>query len=126
MPSKRGVMYYCNVDKEPEELTYKDITYHLKVCNKYDNMSSVPYTRLIEESKDLNFYKHIKHYNPKDQGTIIRWLYRGLSLHQALLKIESQLELNCKFAKIWQVDNTFSPYKGRFNFLKDGNVIDCK
>ena len=120
-------MYYCNVNKEPEQLNYKDVTRLIKVCHGYDDLSKVYYKTLINESKDLDFYQHIKHYQPKEQGSIIRWLYRGLSLRQALLKTENQINIvsNIMYSKGGRVIPQ-SPYIDRFQNLKDGNVIDSK
>lgn len=88
--------YYCNSDKEAPQLNVKEV-YQVRVCDGYDDLSKINYKSLIEEHKDLPFYKKIeKRYPPKDRGTIIRWLYRGLSMEQALQKIEKQREIRTK------------------------------
>ena len=85
--------YYCNSDKEAEDLNLKEV-YQVRVCDGYDDLSKVTYKELIEEHKKLPFYKKINtRYGPKDRGTIIRWLYRGLSLEQALQKIDKQRDI---------------------------------
>jgi len=84
--------YFCNSDKEAIDLNIKEL-YQPKVCDGYDELSKINYKVLIEKHKHLPFYKKIaKRYPPKDRGSIIRWLYRGLSMEQALQKIEKQRE----------------------------------
>ncbi len=106
-------MYYCNSEKEPKKLNYKDITRLIKVCDGYDDLSEVKYNELIENTKHLDFYKYIDRYHPQDQGSLIRWLYRGLSLNQAIAKIEYKLENSFRFSRNWYGNGTFSPYYNR-------------
>ena len=75
-------MEYCGV--ELAKLQIKSI----KVCNRYDYLSSISYKKLIEKNNHLPFFKEISHYKPRHQGVIIRWLYRGLPLKRAINKIE--------------------------------------
>lgn len=85
--------FFCNTDKEAEDLNIKEL-YQARVCNGYDELSKYSYKVLIEKHKHLTFYKKIeKRYPPKDRGSIIRWLYRGLSMEQAIQKMEKQREI---------------------------------
>lgn len=85
-------MYYCNSDKEPEELNYLELT-NIRVCGGYDSLSCIKSKQLIEDNRHLKFYKLISEYRIIDQGSVIRWLYRGLTLEQALAKVNHQIQV---------------------------------
>ena len=90
-------MVYCNSNKEAPELSLYELK-KIKVCNKRDFMSTKLYKSLIQENKHLPFFEEIEDYTPKQQGTIIRWLYRGLSLIQACEKVKEEIRIS-KFMK---------------------------
>ena len=83
-------MYYCGVDKEPEDLLHEDIL-DLKVCDRHDTLSNMSYSVLIETHKHLAFYGKIKHLPKINKGVFIRWLYRGLSFNQAKIKVNKDM-----------------------------------
>jgi len=85
--------YFCNTDKEASELNTKEL-FKIKVCNGWDNLSYISYKVLNKEHKHLPFFNKInKRFMPKDCGTIIRWLYRGLTLEQAIKKVNNSIKV---------------------------------
>ena len=80
-------MEYCGIDLAKLDKYNPKI----KVCSGYDFYSSITYKELIEKNKHLAFYKVIenkyKFLTKQEIGSLIRWLYRGLSLEKATNKV---------------------------------------
>lgn len=68
-------------------------SWKLGVCNGRDYYSNISYKTLIERNSHLPFFAELKEYCPEftDQqiGSVIRWLYRGMKLYDAVEKVES-------------------------------------
>lgn len=78
---------YCGIDLASLDKKRPKI----KVCGGYDFYSSFSYKVLIEKNKHLPFMNKVKEEYPflgdKDLGSLIRWLYRGMTLEQAINKV---------------------------------------
>lgn len=115
--------FYCGTPKTPDELTLNEVKSTIKVCNGYDDLSKINCHKLVEDNKDLEFMKMIRKYPVTYQGKLIRWLYRGLSLYQAIYKIECDMRNNFFFRRKytgWSIGayDTDSPYPDRYRFMK--------
>lgn len=111
--------FYCGVDKDLENFTLKDVK-KVKVCDGRDELSSVKYSELIEKHKHLPFYEVLKVYKPQDRGSIIRWLYRGLTLKQALIKHDHKIKQALRWGRVPDYSARYTMEKIRNHQMKCG------
>jgi hypothetical protein len=94
---------YCGLDLAKLNPKSKKI----KVCNGRDYYSRFSYKELLERNGHLPFLKKVKDDNPELKdihlGILIRWLYRGMTLEQAVAKAKKSFGIEENFKRRCQI-----------------------